>query len=80
MRIDSLVNDGVRRLVVNLERVGFVDSSGLAALIAARKGMQGAGGELALSCGQEPVLKLFAVTGLDRVFSIHDSVAGATGT
>lgn len=79
-RIDALIHDGARRLVVDLERVGFLDSSGLSALVAAMKGMREVGGELALTCRQESVLKLFAVTGLDRMFAIHGTVAEATGT
>jgi anti-sigma B factor antagonist len=78
-RIDTLIHDGSRALVVDLERVRFLDSSGLAALIAAMKGMQEAGGRLVICCGQESVLKVFKVTGLDRVFAIHGSVAEAIG-
>ena len=77
-RIDTLIHDGARRLVVSLERVAFLDSSGLSALIAAMKGMQAAGGRLAIACSREPVLKVFAVTGTDRVFTIRGSVAEAT--
>jgi anti-sigma B factor antagonist len=79
-RIDQLVHDGARRLVVNLERVGFMDSSGLSALVSSMKRMQEADGELALVCAQDSILKVFTVTGLDRVFAIHGSVAEATAT
>jgi anti-sigma B factor antagonist len=77
-RIDTLIHEGARGLVVNLERVAFLDSSGLSALIAAMKAMQAAGGRLAIACSREPVLKVFAVTGTDRVFTIRGSVAEAT--
>jgi anti-sigma B factor antagonist len=77
-RIDELVANGIRRLIVNLQEVGFLDSSGLSVLVAARKRMQEAGGELALICANESVLKVFAVTNLDRVFAIYGSVAEAT--
>jgi anti-sigma B factor antagonist len=75
--IDELIHDGVRRLVVDLERVGFMDSSGLSALVTARKRILEADGEIALVCTQEPVLKVFTVTGLDRVFAIRPSVGEA---
>jgi anti-sigma B factor antagonist len=78
-RIEQLVRDGTRRLVVSLERVGFLDSSGLGALVVAMKGMREAGGRMSLICSRESVLKVFTVTGLDRVFSIHASVAEAVG-
>jgi anti-sigma B factor antagonist len=75
--VDGLVAEGVRRLLVNLEGVGFLDSSGLSALIASRKEMLDAEGELAIVCRNETVLKVFTVTGLDKVFSIHGSLAEA---
>ncbi len=65
--------------MVSLEHVGFMDSSGLSALVVALKGMRQAGGRMALICSAESVLKVFTVTGLDRVFAIHASVAEAVG-
>ncbi len=44
------------------------------------KGIEETGGELVLICRDEPVLKVFTVTGLDRVFTIHGSIAEAVGT
>lgn len=55
-----------------------MDSSGLSVLVAAMKRMREAGGELAIACPNEPILKVFTVTGLDRVFTIRSSVAEAT--
>jgi anti-sigma B factor antagonist len=79
-RVDQLIHEGARRLVVDLERIGFMDSSGLSALVTARKRMQEADGEIAIVCRQDSVLKVFTVTGLDRVFRIADSVAEATAS
>lgn len=78
--IDELAHRGTRRLVVNLERVAFMDSSGLSALVSSMKRMREAGGELAVAAPEQSVLKVFSVTGLDRVFAIHPSVAEATAT
>jgi anti-sigma B factor antagonist len=79
-RIVELVQGGVRDLSVNLEEVGFLDSSGLSALVSGLKRMQEADGRLSLVCSNEQILKVFTVTGLDRVFTIHGSVADAAGT
>lgn len=76
-RIEQLIRGGTRRLLVSLEEVGFLDSSGLGALVVAMKGMREVGGRMALICSRESVLKVFTVTGLDRVFAIHASVAEA---
>ena len=79
-RVEELIRDGVRRLLVDLERVDFLDSSGLSALVTALKVMQEVDGRMALVCTRDAVLKVFTVTGLDRVFSIHASVPEAVAT
>lgn len=77
-RIDELIRDGVRHLVVNLTDVGFMDSSGLSVLVSVRKRMEDADGRLAIVCSRDPVLKVFTITGLDRLFAIHGSLAEVT--
>lgn len=77
VRIEQLIHDGARRLVVSLEDVGFMDSSGLSALVAGYKRMQESEGELSLVCRDRSVLRVFTVTGLDRVFAIHPTVEEA---
>jgi anti-sigma B factor antagonist len=57
-----------------------MDSSGLSALVSARKGMDEAGGLMTLTCSRESLLNIFTVTGLDRVFSIHATVAEAVAS
>jgi anti-sigma B factor antagonist len=79
-RIDELIRDGVRTLVVDLTEVGFMDSSGLSVLVSAMKRMGDADGRLAIVCTRDPVLKVFTITGLDRVFAIHESLAEVTAS
>jgi anti-sigma B factor antagonist len=77
-RLISLVDGGERHVVVDLGRVEFLDSTGLGVLVGALKRLRGAGGELFLVCGQERLLKIFRITGLDRVFTLYPTVAAAT--
>ena len=77
-RLVALVDSGDRRVVVDLARVEFLDSTGLGVLVGAPKRLRGAGGELSLVCSQERLLKIFRITGLDRVFTLFESVAAAT--
>src|SRR5215475_4941292 len=77
-RLISLVDGGARQVVVDLGRVEFLDSTGLGVLVGALKRLRGAGGELFLVCGQERLLKIFRITGLDRVFTLYPTVAAAT--
>jgi anti-sigma B factor antagonist len=77
-RLISLVDGGARQVVVDLGRVEFLDSTGLGVLVGALKRLRGAGGELFLVCGQERLLKIFRITGLDRVFTLYPTVEAAT--
>lgn len=76
-RITELLEAGDTTLIVDLGGVGFLDSTGLGALVEARAATTEAGGSLPLVCSQERILKLFTITGLDGVFTIHSSVGDA---
>lgn len=76
-KITELIESGQRTLIVDLSSVAFLDSTGLGALVEARAATTEAGGAMPLVCGQERILKLFTITGLDGVFSIHPDVDDA---
>jgi len=76
----DLVAQGRRRIIVDLEAVDFLDSTGLGVLVGGLKRLRSHDGELLLVCTQARILKVFEITGLTRVFSIFDSVdAAVTG-
>jgi anti-sigma B factor antagonist len=54
-------------LVVDMTRTQFCDSSGLHTLLTAYKRAQAEGGELLLVISATRVLRIFAITGIDRV-------------
>lgn len=73
----NLVEQGVSRVVVNLQDVPFIDSSGLAALVSGLKTLGGEAANLKLAAPQSQARLLFELTMFDRVFEIHDSVDDA---
>lgn len=73
-RIVKLVEEGKTRLMVNLSEVGFMDSSGLGALVGALKRVNERSGRLVLVCPEGSPLKVLTITGLDKVFPIHATV------
>jgi anti-sigma B factor antagonist len=79
-RLAELTVSGRSRITVNLEGVEFMDSTGLGVLIGALKRCREAEGTLALAAPREPVRKVLSITGLDRVFPVHDSVEQATAS
>ncbi len=65
------------QVIVDLGGLEFIDSSGLAALVRARKHARQAGGDLLLAAPQQQVLRVLAVTRLTDVFSVHTCVDDA---
>lgn len=76
-KLIELVDGGVRNLVIDLERVDFLDSTGLGVLVGGLKRMRSNEGTVQLVCTQEKILKIFRITGLTKVFSIHASAKDA---
>lgn len=76
-RIAELVEDGHHDLVIDLDGVEFLDSTGLGVLVGGLKRVRTHEGSLRIVCTQDRVLKVFRITGLTKVFAIHDSVAVA---
>lgn len=72
-RLIELVAAGSHRVIVNLEGVDFLDSTGLGVLVGALKRVKAHGGSLSLICTQEKILKIFEITGLTKVFDIYPS-------
>ena len=72
--LTELMQSGASTVVVDLSDVAFLDSTGLGALVEARAATTEAGGSLPIVCSHERILKLFTITGLDGVFSIHPTV------
>ncbi len=79
-RLIELVSDGKHRIVVDLEGVEFLDSTGLGVLVGGLKRLRSHDGDLLLVCTQPRILKVFEITGLTKVFGIHDSVDQAVST
>jgi anti-sigma B factor antagonist len=81
-QLHGLVAQGRNRIVVDLDGVDFLDSTGLGVLVGALKRVKGdeggaGGGVLHLVCNQARIRKVFEVTGLTKVFAIFDSVDDA---
>ncbi len=68
---------GHRTLVVDMTQTQFCDSSGLHALVAAYKRAEAEGREMLLVIPGAAVLRVFALTGMDRVIPNFTSLAEA---
>lgn len=62
-------------MAIDLADVDFMDSTGLGVLIGALKRLRETGGTLVLAGTKPAVTRVFEITGLDRIFTIHGSLA-----
>jgi anti-sigma B factor antagonist len=76
----DLVNAGSYRIVIDLEGVEFLDSTGLGVLVGGLKRVRSHDGTLQLVCTHDRLLKIFRITGLTKVFPIHDTVEAAVSS
>ncbi len=70
----DLVSKNNYQLVVNMEKVEFVDSTGLGVLVGGLRRVRAHDGSLDLVCTRERILRIFRITGLTKVFDIHETV------
>ena len=78
-KISELVGEGHHQLVIDMENVDFLDSTGLGVLVGGLKKVRAHDGSMELICSQDRLLKIFRITGLAKVFTIHDSESAALG-
>ncbi len=76
-KLVELASQGAQQVVVDLNGVEFLDSTGLGVLIGGMKRLRGLDGDLTLVCTQPRILKVFEITGLNRAFTIYESVDSA---
>ena len=71
--VQQALEQGERRLLIDFSRTGYIDSSGLGALVSISKKNREAGGELRLSGLNEDLRSLFELTKLDTLFAIAET-------
>ena len=76
-KITELVAEQSYHLVIDMEGVEFLDSTGLGVLVGGLKKVRAHDGSLQLVLTQDRLLKIFRITGLAKVFVIHDTAEAA---
>lgn len=72
--IGTMIEQDSHKVVVDLDSVPFMDSSGLGALMGGVRRLRESGGDLAIACTREQHLKLFTITGFGEGVSIAPTV------
>lgn len=71
--INALIEKGAYNLIVNLEQVRYIDSTGLGVLIGALKKVREHNGHIFLVCVDQQIKKVFTITGLVKIFRIFNT-------
>jgi anti-sigma B factor antagonist len=75
--VNEAVKNGLPRLVIDMEGVSFVDSSGLGSVVSALKQARSSKGDLRLAAPNQQVRVVLELTTLDRVFPYYATVEDA---
>ena len=76
----DVISQGGRNVIVDFSNTTFIDSTTLGVLVGGVKRLRTNEGQLSLVCSDRNITKIFEITGLDRVFTIHATREEALGT
>ncbi len=69
-QIITLLDSGIKHVIVNLSAVDYLDSTALGVLIGGLKRLRERNGTLDLICPNQRIKRIFEITGLDKIFDI----------
>ncbi len=69
----DVIGEGAKHVVVDFSSTTFIDSTTLGVLVGGVKRLRPAGGQLSIVCSDRNITKIFEITGLDKVFPIHET-------
>lgn len=75
--LTSASEKGDHKLIVDLTKVDFLDSTGLGALIGGQRRAKEFDGEVRLVAKEGQILRLLRITGLLKVFSVYPTLEDA---
>lgn len=72
--LNAMIEKKPKQLIIDLTKVSYIDSAGLATFIEAMQKIEAYGGKFALAGLQETVRSIFEISRLDQVFQIFPDV------
>jgi anti-sigma B factor antagonist len=75
--VNRAIEAGKTKLVLDLSETTFIDSTTLGILVSGMKRLRPRGGMLAVLCPDPTMARIFDITGLNRMFSVHDTLEAA---
>jgi anti-sigma B factor antagonist len=75
--VNRAIESGKTKLVLDLSEATFIDSTTLGILVSGMKRLRPRGGMLAVLCPDPTMARIFDITGLNRMFSVHETLESA---
>ena len=79
-QVNAVIDAGARKLIINMARVPYMDSSGLGELVSCYTSLQGMNGRLKLLHLNSRLQSLLVITKLDTIFETFDSEPAAVSS
>jgi anti-anti-sigma factor len=71
------LDSGDRRFVLDAAGLEYIDSAGIGALVSALSSVKKAGGDLRLAGANQRIVRLFTMTGVDKLVTVYPTVSEA---
>jgi anti-anti-sigma factor len=78
--LGQLVEEGNYKIILDLENVGIIDTTGIGVLLGGLKKVRAHDGSISIACTLEGVLKVFRIAGLTKSFGIFGTVDAAVAS
>jgi anti-sigma B factor antagonist len=78
--VRRLLEEGKKKILLNLGGVGYIDSSGIGELVSSYTAISNAGGQLKLLNLTQKLQDLLGITKLLTVFDVYDNESDALGS
>ena len=75
--VKRVIQDGARKLVIDVTKLEYIDSAGIGMLVGCNGQMDRAGGKMRVAGAQGTVAKAFEVVHMDRIMALDADVDSA---
>jgi anti-sigma B factor antagonist len=78
--INTLLDAGASKLLINFEQLSYISSTGLRLLLATAKRLKGSGGDLKVCSLNEMATEVFEISGFSSILNVFASEQDALGS
>jgi stage II sporulation protein AA (anti-sigma F factor antagonist) len=76
-KVKKLIDEGEALLVIDFDDLAYISSAGLRGLLSTAKQIKAKSGQVCFANVKGPVKEVFAISGFQSIFTMHDSLTTA---